>query len=357
MILLGNVSALADKVTACPSSSAELCLALWASRAIEPEPLAHASHRLIARLPEHTREQMRALDHALPEWPLRALGAMYDAALDVEAALAALRRNSRELEIVLVPHHASGEARGGSAAPDAPSPSDLAAAILDIVGSFWERCFAHVWDIQRATLDDIARAVTAQLANGPAAALERLTPRARTQRSHDALFLASSQQSGMVDCSALDQLEVLPSLWMRRGAVVVNASTRIGLCVHARSRQGTESLDASCLVQLMNVLGDAQRFEIVRLCNSRPRSTQELSRLLGITPAPVSRHLRQLKEVDLVLGRRVGRFVFYETIPETLSLVTGRLDALSREVVDEPDKVAYLDAYRVAEEARGVAGG
>jgi DNA-binding transcriptional ArsR family regulator len=347
MIALGNVSALARPARACPSSSAEICLALWAGRAPEPEPLCDASHRLVQRMPEQTRNRIVLLDRALPDWPLRAMKLLYDSALEVGAALDVLQqRSSYELELALLSGGTIAVSTGIAAAQGARRhlSHEFALTVLEVIDQFWRRCFADVWEMQEPALGDVVQQIGLHLATNLASALERLTPRARALREKDALFLVSSQQAGTIDCASIQRLEVLPTLWLRRGAVAVEGEEKIGLCIHARVRRTLEAPNSARLIQVMNALADPQRFEIVRLCSSRARSTQDLSRLLGITPAPVSRHLRQLKEVQIVVGRRAGRYVLYELIPETLTLAAVQLEEVSRDGVCEAENIADLEA-------------
>jgi DNA-binding transcriptional ArsR family regulator len=347
MIALGNVSALGRPARACPSSSAELCLALWTGRAPESEPLCDASHRLVRRMPQATRDRIELLDRALPEWPLRAMRLLYESDLHVDAALAGLRQRSPyELGFALMSGGAvavSASATAGSARKH--DTTAMALAVIEVVDQLWQRTFATVWEMQGAVLMDIADQLGQHLASNLVAALERLTPRVRALRDRDALFVASSQQSGTIDCASIRRLEVLPTLWLRRGAVAVERDSQIGLCIHARTRTALEVPDRSKLIHVMSMLGDPQRFEIIRLCSSRARSTQDLSRLLGITPAPVSRHLRQLKEAGLVVGRREGRFVLYEVIPEAVALAAAQLEAIGRMGICESENVAHLETY------------
>ncbi|RSM70113.1 hypothetical protein DMB66_09650 [Actinoplanes sp. ATCC 53533] len=81
---------------------------------------------------------------------------------------------------------------------------------------------------------------------------------------------------------------------------------------HARRQEPTELLGG------LRALGAQPRLEIVRLFGAQPRSTQELSGLLGLSGAAVSRHLRQLLDAGLVRTRREGYYVLYEVVAHRL---------------------------------------
>jgi DNA-binding transcriptional ArsR family regulator len=71
---------------------------------------------------------------------------------------------------------------------------------------------------------------------------------------------------------------------------------------------------------VLRALADATRLEILRLIAARPRSTQELASLVGMTEAGASRSLRLLSEAGLLTSRRQGRYLLYQLVPERLDL-------------------------------------
>jgi DNA-binding transcriptional ArsR family regulator len=81
------------------------------------------------------------------------------------------------------------------------------------------------------------------------------------------------------------------------------------------------------LVSVLRGLGDGTRLQALRLIAERPRSTQELARLVGITEAGLSKHLRQLAAAGLVTTRREGYYVLY-------SIERERIELLSEAVFD-----------------------
>ena len=76
------------------------------------------------------------------------------------------------------------------------------------------------------------------------------------------------------------------------------------------------------LVGVLKALGDRTRLRALKLIGERPRSTQELAPLVGISEAGLSKHLRQLAAAGLVETKREGYYVLYSLVPE-------RIDALS----------------------------
>jgi DNA-binding transcriptional ArsR family regulator len=90
-----------------------------------------------------------------------------------------------------------------------------------------------------------------------------------------------------------------------------------------------------------DVLAEPTRRRILDLLRERSRPVGELVDLLGLSQPGVSKHLRVLREADLVQVRREAQRRWYELRPERLAeidewlapyrkLWAGRLDALER---------------------------
>jgi DNA-binding transcriptional ArsR family regulator len=90
-----------------------------------------------------------------------------------------------------------------------------------------------------------------------------------------------------------------------------------------------------------DVLAEPTRRRILDLLRERSRPVGELVELLGLSQPGVSKHLRVLREADLVQVRREAQRRWYELHPEALAdvdewlepyrrLWADRLDALER---------------------------
>ena len=82
------------------------------------------------------------------------------------------------------------------------------------------------------------------------------------------------------------------------------------------------------LVQLLKALADPTRLRILELVAQRPRSTQELAPLVGLTDAGASKQLRLLAGNGLLSSRREGYYVVYSLEPEKLATLSGELGHL-----------------------------
>ena len=70
--------------------------------------------------------------------------------------------------------------------------------------------------------------------------------------------------------------------------------------------------------RLFKILSIATRVRMIELLKQHSLCVNALSRMLGVTPAAVSQHLRILRDSDVVIARKTGYFVHYQINPQTL---------------------------------------
>jgi DNA-binding transcriptional ArsR family regulator len=75
----------------------------------------------------------------------------------------------------------------------------------------------------------------------------------------------------------------------------------------------------------MKVLSDQTRFSIVHMLLSRDYCVGGLARMLDISEAAVSQHLRLLNEVGIVSGEKKGYFKHYQVERSVISNLAGAL--------------------------------
>lgn len=67
------------------------------------------------------------------------------------------------------------------------------------------------------------------------------------------------------------------------------------------------------------VLSVETRVRMIELLKRRSLCVNALAKILNITPAAVSQHLRVLRDADLVIADKQGYFVHYRVNEETLA--------------------------------------
>lgn len=64
--------------------------------------------------------------------------------------------------------------------------------------------------------------------------------------------------------------------------------------------------------QTLRALADPTRREILNMLKQGKMSAGEITEHFAVTGAAISRHLSVLKEADLIIDQREGKFIFYE---------------------------------------------
>lgn len=361
MLVLARCSAAAGIARVGALAGVECCLALWAARAPEREPLGGAAREIRAAMPGPAKETLRALDDRLPEWPLYAVNVFYRiGARHFGEALAQLagespRRVAAELVLGSVGCSANPDAEHADdpivqlvdagrlsaeaerkARPLLQHPEKTVFEIIDVLRAFWRAGFGQIWERQRHGLGAVARTLNQKIETDPAGALTAISPRAVFDVEQDRLtFVGSAGVGGtgtkIVDCARLERLDVVLSYWLRRRVVLAQAAGRVALCLGGRPAVDGD-ITPERLSAMLATLGGSRRFEIFCRCLERPRTTSELATLLGVTPAPISRHLKELESQGLVVGQRLGRRVEYTAAIEVLYLVGRQLQRLPQEI-------------------------
>jgi DNA-binding transcriptional ArsR family regulator len=199
-------------------------------------------------------------------------------------------------------------------------PAEVLAAILDLLDDYWEAAFASEWRHLEPRLLDAVAAAGRALPAGVPSLLRALAPAIRLD-ARRGLLLLDRPHDHHVEVADRGPLRLTPSYYAWPHVRVTCDDPwhpRLTYPVvppgpHAR-RTGPAELLAG-----LRALGAQPRLDIVRLLVEQPRSTQELSGLLGLSGAAVSRHLKLLLAADLVRTRREGYYVLYEPVTQRLS--------------------------------------
>jgi DNA-binding transcriptional ArsR family regulator len=80
---------------------------------------------------------------------------------------------------------------------------------------------------------------------------------------------------------------------------------------HERRAYDQRLEEVAGLAELFKVLSDQTRINILYLLAHEPLCTCDLADILGLTLPAISHHLRLLRTMNLVKGRREGKMVYY----------------------------------------------
>jgi len=193
---------------------------------------------------------------------------------------------------------------------------------LGLLRRYWETAFGEEWERIRPQLVAEAHDARARVADGGFWGLmEELRPELRVDRGAGTVVRASPHEHD-VRIGPDAPLVLVPSLYsFPHARVNCDGPWPLAIVYPARevARQGRLQQAPEALVRGLRAVSDPTRLRALRLIAARPRSTEELAPLVGLTEAGLSKHLRQLAVAGLVVTRRDGYYVLYDLDRERLA--------------------------------------
>jgi len=217
-------------------------------------------------------------------------------------------------------------------------PEAFQARVAEMLEGYWEQAFALEWDRLEPVLADETEQARREVAeDGVFSLLERMRPELLVDRGFG-LAVRRSGHHHEVTVSHENPLLLLPSVYVwPHVRVNCDEPWPLAIIYPARflvERNGrTEAPDR--LASSARAVGDPIRLDVLRLVAERPRTTEELAPLVGLSESGLSRHLRVLTDAGFLESRRDGWYVLY-------SLRRDRIAALSGELL------GYVDGGRPA---------
>ncbi|MCR8669570.1 DUF5937 family protein [Agrococcus sp. HG114] len=339
----------ADDVVIAPSELAELMALLH----VLAEPDHHRDRRretdrIVAAIPANLLRQLRV--HA-PLWarfrlraflPLQAAGGglSFDSSLDAVRALPLTaffemaaetvaggrlpdhQQPSRDEAAFLEHCRSKSDERESLARRLLRDPAAFRDQVVDIAARCHDRFFAEVWAGIEPALQQRADLQREQLALEPVGELlASLAPDAHLfgQREH---VVFDKLQSAVVP-GAGREFVLIPSVWSDPHLLIkydaAYASVPMPVIVQYPVRRPVASgLSLRTVQERLAVLSDESRQELCRHLVNEWCTTSELARRTGMTAPQVSRHLRRLKDVDLLVSTRNGKLVAHRLRSERI---------------------------------------
>jgi DNA-binding transcriptional ArsR family regulator len=210
-------------------------------------------------------------------------------------------------------------------------PQAVAAELASLFERYWHDAFAAEWARVEPQLAETVALAGRQIAEeGLYALLLALAPQLRVDVVRGE-FGIDVPHDHLVEISPGKSLVLVPSVYVWPH-VRVNCDEPWPLTlvyatplVAGRARR---ELPPPELLRVLRALGDATRLRALALIAERPRSTQELAPLIGMSEAGLSKHLRVLAEAGLVQTRREGYYVLYSLVPDRVRALAGALPSL-----------------------------
>ena len=210
-------------------------------------------------------------------------------------------------------------------------PRGLLERFLGLLESYWAEAFAREWE--RRIEPDLAASVSEAgrviARHGLYALLRSLWPEVRSDPGNGRFWLERPHDHE-VGIGPDNLLVLAPSVYVwPHVRVNCDPPWPLGLVFPASSivRESRPRIPPAQLMGVLRALADDTRLRALRLIAERPRSTQELAPLVGVTEAALSKHLRTLAEAGLLERHRDGYYVLYRIVPGQVAAIAPSLDA------------------------------
>ena len=349
----------AEQVAFCYSPLLESVLSLHVLVEPKHHPVQHEWVRSMRRLPPRLKREIEVFAFAFrayfPEFLFpAATGEMPDLASELRRLRDVPDDVVRmEFAIPLAGRQVGGEIPRDPSALDAPEArrmlADRAAVVADaelatamandpravlerfvaMLETYWQEAFEAEWvRIEPELAASVSEAGRLIRARGVFGLLSGLGPDIRCDREARRFWL-DRPHDHEVEIGAEQQLVLAPSVYVwPHVRVNCDAPWPLGLVFPASSilREARPRIPPAQLTAVLRALGDDTRLRALRLIAERPRSTQELAPLVGVTEAALSKHLRALADAGLLERHRDGYYVLYRLIPQRVAAVGASLE-------------------------------
>ena len=209
-------------------------------------------------------------------------------------------------------------------------PARLLGRFVALLQSYWERAFADEWRTLGPRLEGVARRdARTVLTRGVYAVLDGRFADTVVDPA-EGWFLRHSPHAHEVRPSRRRPVTFVPSVYVWPH-VRVNCDAPWPLAViyppeDVRADARADPVPAR-LPRALRALGEPTRLQLLRVISERPRSTEELTHLVGLSAAGTSKSLGLLADAGLVRRRRDGYYVLYELAPDALADLSRELAA------------------------------
>jgi DNA-binding transcriptional ArsR family regulator len=235
----------------------------------------------------------------------------------------------------------AGSGARRSAAQLFDDPAAFVERFAALLEAFWAEAFAAEWErIEPRLAESVTTAGRAIASDGIFPFLVGLAPQLRVEPD-GRRFGLDVPHDHEVEVDSRSPLLLVPSVYVWPH-VRVNCDPPWPLVLVYRAPYLAESLRHTTrpeLVKALRALGDNTRLRILEQIAARPRSTQELAPLVGLSEAGTSKHLRLLAEAGVIESRREGYYVVYSLSGDRIEALAGDLrHALVPRRVVSPDE-------------------
>jgi DNA-binding transcriptional ArsR family regulator len=212
-------------------------------------------------------------------------------------------------------------------------PAELVRRFLALLADYWDQAFRSEWERVEPLLHQaIVEAGRSILAHGLYGFFQQLVPELRVDSQSGRVSLERTHQHDVIIGDG-QHLVLAPSMYVWPH-VRANCDDpwppALVYPAPAVESQARPPIPPEELLAVLRAVGDDTRLRTLRLIAERPRSTQELAPLVGISQAAMSKHLRTMAQAGLLSSNREGYFVLYRLEPAQLQQLSQSLQDFLR---------------------------
>jgi DNA-binding transcriptional ArsR family regulator len=205
------------------------------------------------------------------------------------------------------------------------SPQTFRTDLLDFLSRYAVASFDAAWEgLRPLLLAEVHRMRVRVRDRGVAAALAELSPSAQLLDGPRRVVF-DKLRSGVARLDRGPSL-VIPSRFGEPHMLIKHEPGWPVLIQYGLAARGGHEASLALLRARLRALADPARIRICRLIAREALTTTELSARSGMTEPQVSRHLRQLRDVELVFTERDGRMVHYRLDLSTVRTLGADLE-------------------------------
>jgi DNA-binding transcriptional ArsR family regulator len=213
-------------------------------------------------------------------------------------------------------------------------PAKFTREFVCLLEDYWESTFAREWPwVERRLRDSVTESEQLLADSGIWSVLGRLPPHCRATPARHELQIDLPHEH-IVEVSAANPLALIPSCFVWPELRVNCDPPWPVTLVYATPQQFREAqprIPPEQLVNALRALADDSRLRVLKLISERPRTTQELAPLVGLSPAGLSKTLGRLSDAGFITRRREGYYVVYSLARDRLAAVSAAIDAFLTE--------------------------
>lgn len=192
---------------------------------------------------------------------------------------------------------------------------------IEFLQAYWDLSFHEMWaEIEAYYMAEVVTLGKRLFQKGTLQTLASLSPRTKHNYSDESVSFLGTASNDFFRFTRVSHIRLRPSYFLYPTVIFfinMKDSGKISLMtisypMSAMQEAGQSPVAPEDLLRMLKGLSDPVRMQIIQLIVKQARSTSELSQIIGISNAAISKHLRLLQDGDWLSSYRESYFVYYQ---------------------------------------------